>query len=768
MGQDLIRLREQVMDRADRALDAAWPARIGDDYVREMQWAASELENIAAKMQAANFDRVEQCRSYRFLGSVYADLEPALGKEMLHKAKQAYQIAENLLQDQSDELERAKLNFNFGNTLRQIDPNDIELLRKARQHLQAARAYFAIHDPRYLPQADAALQSVESLINIAPLSTAVQENLNDMAALQKKLEAGADVSEIAEKSQEVMKRGGGAAGMVGQLQTIIDTLPDDLKQNEKFAEIQKQMQDLTRQALAGKEMEPEVKQVWSLLNRRLKSDIDSGAVSKDRADSLSGILEEFGRILSGDENDVHALLNKLQDMRTYIENKFEMAHYLSHGIERPPEGSRAADLVELNWQLRRYLLEEMNRPEKGEKESKETLELNVRAARVDRRIYEAGADNGQAMTVEKEELRQLALAVRNYSARNNTMIARPVWRYANVSVDTNAVFYSGAVKGKQSIAAACRRSGLKDMAEPKGESYASGRWKQLQNAITAVFDLRVTNGPGMAAATYELGIALTLGKPVVILVAENQILPFDVDIPPVVLAGGPQDNAAIATAIDQSVVWTYPMPRADGSSETLDYILSLYQRPHKNTYVDQTLRMLADLRKSPDPLAVTRTLIKLFDYLKDGKTMLIRPYWPPVYPSGEELRVFHVMPFHPTWANDVSRQAEAAVQAQGGRYVRGDAVADPDVIQSIWNEIACATHVLVDLTDFNPNVALELGIAHTLGREVLLLSQGKPIDYVFPAIAKLRVKSYDAQRLDETLGRAVEGFIASSAVNMNA
>jgi len=760
MGQDLIKRRQQIMDRADRALTAAWPERKGESYVHEMCSAVKELEAIAAQMRAEGFDLVEQSRTYRHLGSVYADLAPALGKEMLVKAKAAYQAAETLLEGQSDELERAKLNFNFANTLRQIDPNDIEQLQESKQRLLDARAYFAMSAPQYLAQVDAALQSVESLLKIAPLANAVKQNTVDMGALEKELAAGGKVSEIAEKAHEVMKRGGGVAGMVGRLQTIIDTLPDDQTQSEKLAELQKQMQDLTKQVLGNKKMTPEEKQVWSLLAQRLKSEVGVGNVSQDRAETLSGVLEEFGRAMSGNEkDDVEALRAKLQRMREFIDSKFEMTHYLSHGIKRPPAGSRAAELVELNWQLRRYLLEEMNRPEKGEEEGKEALDLNMRASRIDRRIYEAEADNTRAMTVEKEELRPLALAVWNYSARMYSMPAQPIWHSAKVSVDTNAVFYSGPSKGKTSIAAVCRRSGLEIMSAPRGESYAGARWKQLQQAVTAVFDLRVTDGPDLASVTYELGIALTIGKPIVVLVSEDQAMPFDVDIDPVALTAGPEDDAALVSSIDRSVVWTYPRPRENASLKTLEYILSMYQRPQQNVCVDQTLRMLAELRKAPDSLAITRTLVKFFDYLNDGETMLIRPHWSPVYPDENNLRLFHVMPFRPKWADEVAAITRQISESAGVIYVRGDEVKEPNVIRSIWEEIARATHVLVDLTGFNANVALELGIAHTLGRKVLMVGQEKTVDLLFPSIQKLRVQSYDKKRLEETLGKEVREFL---------
>lgn len=762
MGQDLIQRREQAIARADKALDAVWPHRLGHDYVNEMQWTIHELEIIANEMEAKGFDLVEQSRTYRLLASLYADLEPSIGKEMLIKAKKFYKIAETLLIDQSDDLERAKLNFNFGNTLRLIDPNDIEQLQEANKYLLAARVFFVVHAPQYLTQTDEALKSIENLLKIAPLANTVKKNTDDMTALQKKLDAGDNINDIHEKAKEVMKRGGGAAGMVGQLQAIIDALPAGLRRSGKFTDIQNQMQELTKQVIGNDKMSPEVKQIWLLLNHRLKKDLSDNSVSRERAESLSGMLEEFGRILSGDEKDINAMLEKAQRLREFIDGKFEMNHYLSHELERPPVNSRAAILVELNWQLRRYLLEEMNRPEKGEEESKEALDLNLRASRVDKRIHEAGADNTQAMILEKEELRPLSLAIRNFSARMNTMIAKPVWLIANVPLDTNAVFYSGSMKGQPFIAGVCRRSGLEIIAEPRGESYASARWEQLQKAIIAVFDLRVNDGLDMAAVNYELGIALTLGKPIVLLIAEGQTLPFDVEIEPIVFTGETKDDFAISAAIDKSVVWTYPRPHADASVKTLEYILSLYKRPQQNIYVDQTLRILSVFQKSPDPLSITRTLLKFFDYLKDGETMLIHPLWSQVYPEDKKLRLFHVMPYSPTWADNVAQTVREVCEVNDVKYVRGDEVDDANVIRSIWHEIAQATHVLVDLTGFNPNVALELGIAHTLGKKILIAGQGDAKSFVFKSISKFRVHSYEFTRIKETLGKELNKFLLSA------
>jgi hypothetical protein len=190
----------------------------------------------------------------------------------------------------------------------------------------------------------------------------------------------------------------------------------------------------------------------------------------------------------------------------------------------------------------------------------------------------------------------------------------------------------------------------------------------------------------------------------------------------------------------------------------MEHILSLYPRPQQNIYADQTLRMLAALGQAPDPLALTRTLAKLFDYLNDGETMLIHPWWSPLYPAAGTPRLFHVMPFRP-WGDAVTAATRQACEAAGVKYVRGDEVAEPDVIRSIWEEMARATYILVDLTGFNANVALELGIAHTLGKKTQMMAQGDPKASVFPSISKFRVRSYAVDSLQKTLGKEVREFL---------
>ena len=94
--------------------------------------------------------------------------------------------------------------------------------------------------------------------------------------------------------------------------------------------------------------------------------------------------------------------------------------------------------------------------------------------------------------------------------------------------------------------------------------------------------------------------------------------------------------------------------------------------------------------------------------------------------------------------------------------MRGDEVPDPRVIRSIWDEICRASHVLVDLSSFNANVALELGLVHGLGRHALVVGQDDTVRQLFPAVRKVRILPYSLAEGSTSLSDAVERFIASA------
>jgi hypothetical protein len=175
---------------------------------------------------------------------------------------------------------------------------------------------------------------------------------------------------------------------------------------------------------------------------------------------------------------------------------------------------------------------------------------------------------------------------------------------------------------------------------------------------------------------------------------------------------------------------------------------------------------LIDQSVERDPVRFRRFVEPLLGAAGAAGPHMIFPAWPGSYPQLLHRRLFHVTAFGPAWASDTMKIASYACASTvpSVEYIRGDHVLDADIIRSIWDNLCQATHVLVDLTGLNANVALELGIAHTLGRNALLVSQDGPAQGWFPTLAKLRIHRYslDGPRGSHALRDALDGFLAGA------
>src|SRR5206468_8282273 len=82
-----------------------------------------------------------------------------------------------------------------------------------------------------------------------------------------------------------------------------------------------------------------------------------------------------------------------------------------------------------------------------------------------------------------------------------------------------------------------------------------------------------------------------------------------------------------------------------------------------------------------------------------------------------------IMPFDAGY-NDLYGTLQAAAHEVGMRCQRADDIWEADtVIQDVANLIGRAKVVICDMTGRNPNVFYETGVAHTLGRDVILITQ---------------------------------------------
>lgn len=100
--------------------------------------------------------------------------------------------------------------------------------------------------------------------------------------------------------------------------------------------------------------------------------------------------------------------------------------------------------------------------------------------------------------------------------------------------------------------------------------------------------------------------------------------------------------------------------------------------------------------------------------------------------NGVEIKedfVFVIMPFSESWSDYIwEKQIKPAVEKAGeGKLIcrRADDLYGHDVMNDIARSIAEASVVIADMTGRNPNVFYELGTAHDMGKEVILISQSE-------------------------------------------
>jgi len=90
----------------------------------------------------------------------------------------------------------------------------------------------------------------------------------------------------------------------------------------------------------------------------------------------------------------------------------------------------------------------------------------------------------------------------------------------------------------------------------------------------------------------------------------------------------------------------------------------------------------------------------------------------------DEKLGFVIMPFKDGKLGGVYETIiQPTLEEEGYRALRADEVYGTVVMEDIWTKTCQAGFVIADLTGTNPNVMYELGIAHTLGKPVVTITQ---------------------------------------------
>jgi hypothetical protein len=124
---------------------------------------------------------------------------------------------------------------------------------------------------------------------------------------------------------------------------------------------------------------------------------------------------------------------------------------------------------------------------------------------------------------------------------------------------------------------------------------------------------------------------------------------------------------------------------------------------------------------------------------------------------GDKRPAFVAMPYRPKWSKPVEQTIQAAAsQSNFAVEVSRNSEKPGLITNQIWNEIRKAEVVIADITEENPNVFYELGFAHALGKEVIMLSQSvlkRPFDISTARLLHYRID--DLTGLGNRLARAL-------------
>lgn len=140
-----------------------------------------------------------------------------------------------------------------------------------------------------------------------------------------------------------------------------------------------------------------------------------------------------------------------------------------------------------------------------------------------------------------------------------------------------------------------------------------------------------------------------------------------------------------------------------------------------------------------------------------GEFVASYPIFGEPLPPGDDkwADVFVIMPFDPTMKNVYDDHLVPVVRSLGMTIKRGDAfLSSQSIINEVWSAIYHSEICIADCTGRNANVMYELGIAHTLGRPVILISQS--INDIPFDISHRRIITYSLDQLEALQQNIIE------------
>jgi hypothetical protein len=94
--------------------------------------------------------------------------------------------------------------------------------------------------------------------------------------------------------------------------------------------------------------------------------------------------------------------------------------------------------------------------------------------------------------------------------------------------------------------------------------------------------------------------------------------------------------------------------------------------------------------------------------------------------EAEQNLCFILMPFTAPFDRLYKEKIKPTVEACGFKCLRADDLFSPSpILEDIWIHICKSAVIIADVTGRNPNVFYEMGIAHTVGKPIIIITQDK-------------------------------------------
>lgn len=377
---------------------------------------------------------------------------------------------------------------------------------------------------------------------------------------------------------------------------------------------------------------------------------------------------------------------------------------------------------------------------------------------------------------QREGLRRTAIEFRQFERRRHVMVADPPFPTNAVAPDGNRLFFSGAASVETLLHDAIREIGLSLPPAHGLSNRTHGRWQQLREAAIAVFDysdydpavadprlfaeaagseqvVLAAAGP-IATVAYETGWAYVLGKPIVTIGRRDRPLPFDIDVHPVLLDDSAGDADRLLAAIQAAFYGTPHGIPGDCLQATIDHVRGRFAASG-----DEETQALLGALTAEDATQVRLLLQAIAARVPGAQPLVTIPTFPGCYPAGRT--VFHVTAFR-DWTHAAQEETRAACVRGGFEYRIGYERIGEDILLEVWKDICGSSLIVAEVTHLNPNAALELGIAHALGRRTLILTQNRQPHVHFPPIEKVRTHHYDAVGGRAALAALLDRFLAGA------